>query len=366
MIRDRIIAIVRYFLLLIFLLLLQQASGNLFALCLLLTVLLVPGVSWIANLYVRKTLRGKVDIRTTNAKNSACLGALRITNDGWLPAMKLYCRVSLINDLTRQEQQVDLHMGVGARRCESREFYMEGGHCGRVYISVQSLRLLDYFGLFSVSVPIKAAARLTILPDLFVCEASTGAMSAVDDESVAARRGDDRTEAFQMREYQSGDDIRQIHWKLSSKLDTLILREPSQSISRSLLVFWDKRAACTAACMDAMAEVVASVCHGFCESGTAFDLCWTEKNELEMRQIRDMDTLVQTIPALVTQAGEAECPEPDYEAYGRVLYISSRLPEESGDDHITYLLCDETAKEAENVITFSAEDYAEKLERLEI
>ena len=366
MIRDRIVAFVRYLLLVVLLLLLQQASGNMFALCLLLIVLLLPIVSSIASFYVRKKLRGKVVIGTTTSKNSPCLAAVQITNDGWLPAMKLYCRVSLINDLTRQEQQLDLHMGVGARRQECREFFIEGGHCGRVYISVQFLRLLDYFGLFSVNVPIKAAARLTILPDLFVCEAFTGAMSAVDDESVAARRGDDRTEAFQMREYQAGDDIRQIHWKLSSKLDTLILREPSQSISRSLLVFWDKRAACTAACMDAMAEVAASVCHGLCESGTAFDLCWTEKNELEMRQIRDMDTLVQAIPALVTQAGEAECPEPDYEAYGRVLYISSRLREEGGDDHITCLLCDETAEEAENVITFSAENYAEKLERLEI
>lgn len=366
MIRDRIFAYARYLLLVVLLLLLQQASGNMFALCLLLIVLLLPIISWVANFYVRKKLRGKVLIGTTTSKNSPCLAAVQIANDGWLPAMKLYCRVSLINDLTRQEQQVDLHMGVGAKSQASRELCIEAGHCGRVYICVQSVRVLDYFGLFSVKASVKAAARLTVLPDLFPCDASTGAMSAVDNESVTARRGDDRTEAFQMREYQSGDDIRQIHWKLSSKLDILILREPSQSISRSLLVFWDKRGVCAAACMDAMAEVTASVCYGLCASGAAFDLCWTEKNELEIRQIRDVDALVQAIPALVTQAGEGECPVPNYEAYGHVLYISSQLPKEGVDDHVTYLLCDETAKEAGNVMAFSAENYVKKLERLEI
>lgn len=366
MIRDRIVAYVRYLLLVVLLLLLQQASGNMLALGLLLTVLLLPLISWVANFYVRNKLRGKVVIETATSKNTPSLASVQIANDGWLPAMKLYCRVSLINDLTRQEQRFDLHMGVGAKSQASRGFCIEAGHCGRVYICVQSLRVLDYFGLFSLKVPMKAAARLTVLPDLFSCDVSTGAMSAVDNESVAACKGDDRTEAFQMREYQSGDDIRQIHWKLSSKLDTLILREPSQSVSHSLLVFWDKCNPCEAARMDAMAEVIASVCHGLCESGTAFDLCWTEKNELEIRQIRDVDSLVQSIPALVTQAGEAECPMPNFAEYGRILYICSKIPDEVCGECFIFLVCDGTVNETGNVISFSAEHYMEKFERLEI
>ena len=170
MIRDRIVAFVRYLLLAALLLLLQQASGNIFTLCLLLIVLLLPPISWVANFYVRKKLRGKVVIGTTTSKNSPCLAAVQIANDSWLPAMKLYCRLTLINDLTRQEQQVDLHMGVGAKSQASREFCIEAGHCGRVYICVQSVRVLDYFGLFSVKTSVKAAARLTVLPDLFPCD----------------------------------------------------------------------------------------------------------------------------------------------------------------------------------------------------
>ena len=32
---------------------------------------------------------------------------------------------------------------------------------------------------------------------------------------------------YQLREYRPGDDVRQIHWKLSSKLDELVWKEPS-------------------------------------------------------------------------------------------------------------------------------------------
>ena len=137
---------------------------------------------------------------------------------------------------------------------DTRDFLLESEYCGRVYVYVQSVKILDYWGLFAVNVPMKAAARITILPELFSCDVAASPVCAVSDENAVSRKGEDRTEVFQLREYRSGDDIRQIHWKLSSKLDKLIIREASQSVSRSLLVFWDKRDDATPENMDAMAE----------------------------------------------------------------------------------------------------------------
>ena len=41
------------------------------------------------------------------------------------------------------------------------------------------------------------------------------------------RKGNDLSEIYDIREYVPGDDIRSIHWKLSSKTENLILREAS-------------------------------------------------------------------------------------------------------------------------------------------
>lgn len=62
----------------------------------------------------------------------------------------------------------------------------------------------------------KADARLTILPDLYPMDADMTARPAYADDGASNRRGEDRSEVYQLREYRPGDDIRQIHWKLSS------------------------------------------------------------------------------------------------------------------------------------------------------
>lgn len=364
MIRQRIGAIAQYILTLFLLVLLWLVSASEWILALAGLVLLIPPVSLLSNLYVRRHIRGKIILPTTAAKGTACMGSLRLENGSWLPAAKLCCRVGMVNDLTREENVLEIISGLGPRSSAARDFLLESGFCGRVYVHVQSVRLYDYFGIFSLKVSMKAAARITMLPALFSCDVVPSPVSAVSDESSAARKGDDRTEVFQLREYRSGDDIRQIYWKLSSKLDNLILREPSQSISRSLLVFWDKRHDATPESMDAMAEVTASVCQALCDSGTTFDLCWTEKDELELRQIRDGDALLQSVPALVTQAGSSECREPDTDEYGRVIRISAALSQRD-DEKTIRLVCSETDLEYERTIVFSAQNYPQRLERLE-
>ena len=96
------------------------------------------------------------------------------------------------------------------------------------------------------------------------------ARPAYADDGASNRRGEDRSEVYQLREYRPGDDIRQIHWKLSSKLDELILKEASQPESRSLLVFWDKRTGGNPQQMDALAEVVSSAGMALLQSGVPY------------------------------------------------------------------------------------------------
>ena len=363
--RARICAAGRYGLILALVLILWLASGSGWILGLAVMLLLVPPVSLAANLYVRRRIFGRIVLPTSAAKGTGCMGSLELENRSWFPAPKLRCRIRMVNDLTREETGLELTAGLGPKDRTSQAFQMESPCCGRVYMQVVSAGLMDWLGLFSLAVPLKAEARITVLPELFACHVESTPLAACSDESAAARRGHDRTEVFSLREYQSGDDIRQIHWKLSSKLDHLILREPAQSVSRSLLVFWDKRHRAVPESMDAMAEVTASVCQALCHSGMAFDLCWTEGEELELRQIRDEETLLQSIPALVTRAGSPECPDPDLTDYGRVIAIRGQ-PAETEDEKTVCLLCAAEDHDDPGCISFTPRNYAEKLERLEL
>ncbi len=48
--------------------------------------------------------------------------------------------------------------------------------------------------------------------------------------------GDDPGETYDIREYQPGDSIRQIHWKLSGKLDDIMIREKSFPVDDTVLI----------------------------------------------------------------------------------------------------------------------------------
>ena len=174
--------------------------------------------------------------------------------------------------------------------------------------------------------PANAEARLTILPNLFPMDADMTARPAYADDGASDRRGEDRSEVYQLREYRPGDDIRQIHWKLSSKLDELILKEASQPESRSLLVFWDKRTG-TPQQMDALAEVVSSTGAALLQGGVQYTLSWTEGDDLQAQDILDENQLLQAIPELVKTRGSADCRLPEMGDYSRILYFGVK-PEE--------------------------------------
>ena len=53
----------------------------------------------------------------------------------------------------------------------------------------------------------------------------------VSDNYSDTQKGDDCSRVFEVREYVPGDDVRRIHWQLSSKQDTLYVKEFSRPIA---------------------------------------------------------------------------------------------------------------------------------------
>ena len=235
--------------------------------------------SWAVNFYVRRHLQAYILTPATAAKRTAVSCRVRIRNGAFLPVMRYGCQVSVRNDLTEEDQTVTLTGSIGAKGESSQTILLQNSFCGRVYMQISRFTLLDYLGLLPMKALVKADARLTILPDLYPMEADMTARPAYADDGTSNRRGEDRSEVYQLREYRPGDDIRQIHWKLSSKLDELILKEASQPESRSLLVFWDKRPGGNPQQMDALAEVVSSAGMALLQSGVPYTLCWTDRDD---------------------------------------------------------------------------------------
>lgn len=172
--------------------------------------------------------------------------------------------------------------------------------------------------------------------------------------------------------------MRQIHWKLSGKLDRLIVRDPSLPVTRSVLVFWERTGQSgSLEHTDTQAEVLVSLCRTLLEQSVRFTVGWNdvESNRCVFRELRDMDDLVAFIPRLLCAGGRkngvsgasmllssgAELP-------AHIVYLGeepqSEILELRNNSQVTMLLCGSAG--LENAIHFDPANYQEQLSQIEI
>lgn len=102
--------------------------------------------------------------------------------------------------------------------------------CGEACISCRRAEVRDLLKLFRRRIEAFPEIRTVLFPhetklELILSRMTVGASKT--DGLMQNRKGNDPSEIFDIREYVPGDDVRAIHWKLSGKTGTLILREAS-------------------------------------------------------------------------------------------------------------------------------------------
>ena len=116
--------------------------------------------------------------------------------------------------------------------------------CGVCDYYISNLKTIDYLGVFSFSKKLKDIKVSTLfLHEFYNNIEKDGFISEFYDSDSDRyshnKKGDDNTEIFQIREYQSGDDVRRIHWKLSALQDKTMIKDYSLPVSIGLFIFLD-------------------------------------------------------------------------------------------------------------------------------
>ena len=242
--------------------------------------------------------------------------------------------------------------------------------------SVQEVSLYDWFGLFRTRASLTARDGILILPTTFPAqiEVSLPYSEKGDEENQNPLRGtEDPSEIFAFREYQPGDPIRQIHWKLTAKRGVPILKEISRPVSRTLLLFWNKTPGIPAEATDALAEAFSSAAMSLASRKIPFTIGWQDRNGIHMEPVSDETSLFGAISLAVRrgapQAGAAEVP--DTSEYAKVLWFSGTYPfeEEPGlPAESSVFLCNTNMPESGNRYTvfFRPEEAAQVFRAIQI
>lgn len=294
-------------------------------------LLLVTGLSAFLVRHAAGNVQLELQVPAVTGKGKPFPVEVKLTEKGRLPIgpvhMTLVCRNRLTGKSIRRKI-------TGSERA----FTLTEQYCGCLELALEQVKIYDWTGVILVSGKDTVPRRVLVMPDTFPLEAAPrlSVSNLMDSEEYSPyKKGQDPSETFQIREYIPGDSLHQIHWKLSSKMDHLMVRDASLPVDPSLLLFWDRRMGhADPKLADAMCEAFVSLAQAYAEAGISCRIAWNGET-IHMVDITGEEQLAEAVAELLkTENPESElsgaelytgtCGRPDA---GRILYLAGSLPE---------------------------------------
>lgn len=369
-------------------------ANNAGTLIVLLLSVLIPVLLAAAAELSAKHIVAELEFPEAASKEASFSGILKVTNNGILPLQRAEFRIVCENRFTGEKTENVVLVSCKSRSCAEAAVKLCSKYCGVIDITDAGARVKDTFGLISRKVKGFERKRVCVAPRCFDLEIALieDINVIVDsDEYSTARPGTDPSEIFGIREYIPGDSIKSIHWKLSQKLDRLMVRELGLPVVERFLVLAETSIIPgidmpSANEKDVMAEAFFSVSRELVRQGISHTLGWknTETGlyeEYDIKTTEDISTIVGHFLSNTVCAGNttvAACFRQFYAqcAYAHVVVVSSYIEPDItalyNGNRVTILLAggapenDGMRPDGIYSLSFSAEDYKCDLRKLEL
>lgn len=279
--------------------------------------LLLPGIGLLTAFCVSRGLKTTLHLPSATPKNETISGELQFVNRFPFPILRAVLRLELTNLLTRETLVLPLTFSLLPLGRTSVPFSFQSAHCGRLLFRCTEIRIYDLLGLFPMKKKLELEEKRMVAPEIFPIHVQLlGSEHPAGGEDALHfhRKGQDWSEPFQIRAYQEGDSLKRIHWKLSQKLDRYLVLDPSQTLDRALLVFWDQGVLTSDTppeVTDALAESVLSLCLALVQAEIPYTVAWGS-GDVELMDISSLESLYALLPHLFSlpseQAGASQIP----------------------------------------------------------
>lgn len=136
-------------------------------------------------------------------------------------------------------EEYSISVPVKQRSEETVSITITPDHCGEVEFYIKKARISDFLGFSSLFRKINFSGKITVLPNAFPmnAELESGVAGGLESDIFSpSKAGDDPSEIFQLREYRDGDRHNRIHWKLSSRSESFIVKELSQPVNSKIMI----------------------------------------------------------------------------------------------------------------------------------
>lgn len=294
-----------------------------FSLILLIVICSVPVLMFTSLLITKKMLSVDYAVKSrTAAKQEPFDVQLCVSNRSIFPVGKAEAIVEYFNIFNNQVNYIELHFPIQARNEQRLTFKLSSRFCGKIRIRSAYVTIYDPLRLFKFKVGKNIGADIVILPEGHDINGIVVSNDRFNDESSIFseyKPGDDPSEVFDLREYNAGDKLSCIHWKLTSKRDEFIVKDYSQPVDSPAAIFLNLRCTeeseYTLPIFDTLIEAFVSLSQLYIENEHQHTLIYFNPREKQFvqRLINGIDSLASAVNELILTFSEefyAESPEP--------------------------------------------------------
>lgn len=166
---------------------------------------------------------------------------VNIMNHSRFPLVNL--RVVVSRKEAGSEKRYWETLNMSSQQREKIEFSFEAEHCGNQHIVMEGIWLSDWLGWFEMPVrQDRIIMAATVYPPMVPLNTPEIVPVVVEDEEEEledARRGQARDQILGIREYEPGDRLQEIHWKMSARTGNLVVREYGENVACQCVILLD-------------------------------------------------------------------------------------------------------------------------------
>ncbi|MBP5354050.1 MAG: DUF58 domain-containing protein [Lachnospiraceae bacterium] len=214
-----------------------------------------------------------------------------ITNHGHIPCGNISITVTKDDALFAESETIKKTTAIAGKSKTRCDMAMYVSHCGRLQLTLKSVRLYSPFGLFSTLAKIDNAVTVfDVYPDdveMTVSPVRNNPFAYIAEEEYSTTRpGDDPSELFGVREYRPGDKQNRIHWNLTAARDELIVKELGLPVDTATILLFDcyelpRRGGEGEEIYDTLMMTLSAIAHNMIRNRRIFYLAWINESEGE-------------------------------------------------------------------------------------
>lgn len=281
-------------------------TGILFLVILLIPVILYLILSGTASHIKVELLPGNTIIKKGETERII----LVFINKSNFPLNRILIPIQYVNEVTGVKRQRIVELALDQQCKQKIRIDLSSNHCGNIHIIIKKIILFDFLHIWKKRKKLSLHKVITVVPQIhdtginLINKVYTNDASVDSEKYSKEKKGEDVSEVFEIRDYRRGDKPNRIHWKLSQKLDQVMIKEFSEplkdSIAFLLYPYCKEKGEVLLHLVDGFLESIITLSNSCLRGGKIHTMMWYDASleqyrDMQLNKAEDMYLAVQSL-----------------------------------------------------------------------